>query len=94
MQYTKGKERLLAVLDELGAMASKKGNTAATELLNETHERLKNETITLVVLGEFKRGKSTFINALLGSKPVTHSHCPSDSHTHRYQIRAGYGGRL
>jgi len=33
----------------------------------ETRQRVRNNKFTLVVLGEFKRGKSTFINALLGS---------------------------
>ncbi len=34
--------------------------------LGETKTKLEEEAFNLVVLGQFKRGKSTFINALLG----------------------------
>lgn len=35
-------------------------------LIDEVLERLENDSFTVAVVGEFKRGKSTFINALLG----------------------------
>jgi len=35
--------------------------------LASLYERLTNERLQLAVLGQFKRGKSTFINALLGA---------------------------
>lgn len=60
------KESVLQTLDELVGMARGKDNAAAEGLLIEAAQRLENENITLVILGEFKRGKSTFINALLG----------------------------
>ncbi|MGC8494391.1 MAG: dynamin family protein [Syntrophobacteraceae bacterium] len=41
---------------------------AASKSLGETRIKLEEEAFNLVVLGEFKRGKSTFINALLGQK--------------------------
>ncbi|MBE0466100.1 MAG: dynamin family protein [Candidatus Desulforudis sp.] len=66
VEYTQQKGALLQVLDELARMAAEKENGSAESLLTEAAQRLKDETITLVVLGEFKRGKSTFINALLG----------------------------
>ena len=34
--------------------------------LRTLHRRLEHERLQLAVLGQFKRGKSTFINALLG----------------------------
>ena len=34
--------------------------------LNELYDDINNDSFNIVVLGEFKRGKSTFINALLG----------------------------
>lgn len=64
--YTFHKNSLLRVLSELIYFAKKKQNKLAASLLKETEERLIQETFTLVILGEFKRGKSTFINALLG----------------------------
>ncbi|MGC8491642.1 MAG: dynamin family protein [Syntrophobacteraceae bacterium] len=41
---------------------------AGAKSLEETQRKLEEEAFNLVVLGEFKRGKSTFINALLGEK--------------------------
>lgn len=37
-----------------------------TWYLNELYDDINNDSFNIVVLGEFKRGKSTFINALLG----------------------------
>lgn len=60
------KQTLLNTLEGLINIAGKQENHFAKELLKETRERFKKETFTLVILGEFKRGKSTFVNALLG----------------------------
>ena len=46
-------------LDYIG----KEARTASA--LKELQEDMDNDFFTVVVLGEFKRGKSTFINALL-----------------------------
>ena len=40
---------------------------AAYKSLKELQQDIDNDFFTVVVLGEFKRGKSTFINALLGN---------------------------
>lgn len=64
--YVLKKKRLLQVLARAADFATSKGNNPAASLLKESAERLTRETFTLVILGEFKRGKSTFINALLG----------------------------
>lgn len=40
----------------------------ASKLLNETLARLASQKLSVAVVGEFKRGKSTFINALLGQE--------------------------
>ncbi len=66
--YAKRKTALQKTVEELTAIVGQKGNRFAAELLAESAERLRQETITLVVLGEFKRGKSTLINALLGDR--------------------------
>lgn len=60
------KADLFKALEDLTEVAAQQENHFAVELLKETKERLSREVFTLVVLGEFKRGKSTFINALLG----------------------------
>ena len=41
---------------------------AASKSIGATRTKLEEEAFNLVVLGQFKRGKSTFINALLGQK--------------------------
>lgn len=41
---------------------------AITRQIENMREDIANDFFTIVVLGEFKRGKSTFINALLGEK--------------------------
>lgn len=38
----------------------------AARLIDEVRERVENDSFKVAVVGEFKRGKSTFINALLG----------------------------
>jgi len=36
------------------------------QLINTVLQKIKNESFSIAIVGEFKRGKSTFINALLG----------------------------
>lgn len=67
-QFVLRKNTLIQVLDQAAAFARQKEKTLAASLLIESRERLNQETFTLVILGEFKRGKSTFINALLGAQ--------------------------
>lgn len=40
----------------------------STILIDEVLKRIENDSFTVAVVGEFKRGKSTFINALLGQE--------------------------
>lgn len=61
---------MVNVLQELQVFSAKRGNAFAQTLLEESIRRLREESFTLVIMGEFKRGKSTFINALLGSELV------------------------
>ncbi|TEB17527.1 Bacterial dynamin-like protein [Pelotomaculum sp. FP] len=67
-QFVLRKNTMIQVLDQAVAFARQKENSLAASLLVESRERLIQETFTLVILGEFKRGKSTFINALLGAQ--------------------------
>jgi GTPase Era involved in 16S rRNA processing len=41
---------------------------AGKNRLNEISEKLSSEQFNLVIMGQFKRGKSTFINALIGAE--------------------------
>jgi len=61
-EYTRLREKILASFRALAAMAELPG-----ERLLELRQKLEQNVFDLVVLGQFKRGKTTLINALLGS---------------------------
>ncbi len=54
------------VLDELTGLASRLAPPSTLAALKDARERAATRSFNVVVLGEFKRGKSTLINALLG----------------------------
>ena len=60
--YPQLRERLIGIVAQLEGTV--RGVTSKS--LDETRIKLEEEAFNLVVLGQFKRGKSTFINALLG----------------------------
>jgi GTP-binding protein EngB required for normal cell division len=62
LQYSQAKEDLLGIIERLsGCVRDETGRSVAT-----AKAKLEEEVFNLVILGQFKRGKSTFINALLG----------------------------
>ncbi|MEJ5376448.1 MAG: dynamin family protein [bacterium] len=65
-QYKELRKNLLWGVEELKSFALHGGNKKAAESLEEISQKIKENRFYLVVLGEFKRGKTTFINALLG----------------------------
>jgi GTPase SAR1 family protein len=65
------------IIDAIDAgrhLAAARGRTDLDAHLGQTRDRLAARTVTVVVVGEFKRGKSTLINALL-----QHAVCPVDA---------------
>jgi GTP-binding protein EngB required for normal cell division len=63
--YVSIKNGLQIVIDELSGQ-----ELNGSRRLQELREKLIHQQFNLVVMGQFKRGKSTFINALLGSEIV------------------------
>src|SRR5205814_776937 len=62
------KAAIRSVLADLGALAERAGLPFVARDVRETRlPKLDGERFTVVVLGEFNHGKSTFINALLGA---------------------------
>ncbi len=62
------KQALLAELRETARLAEESGmHTLSGDLLLHRIPKLSEERFSLVVLGEFNHGKSTFVNALLGA---------------------------
>lgn len=59
---------LNAALTQLREIAQQLKTPETVSEVTAVQQRLTNHTFTLAVVGEFKRGKSTFINALLGKE--------------------------
>lgn len=67
MDATEEKKWLKKILQGLLQEDFVQENEAASAKLQELVQDIKNDFFVVVVLGEFKRGKSTFINALIGN---------------------------
>ena len=59
---------LLEAIHLVASLHIARRNTAASQRLNELEEKVRANMLQLVVLGQFKRGKTTLINALLGAE--------------------------
>ncbi len=66
-KHQEAKGELLKTASNLRSFAKGLDNQRALEYLDLLIDGLKGETFHLAVLGNFKRGKSTFINALIGA---------------------------
>ena len=73
-EFAEIKGRLFDVVDDLSKI-----NSNMDKRLGEITEKLTLEQFNLVVMGQFKRGKSTFINALIGAKILPTSIVPLTS---------------
>src|SRR4030043_1238376 len=62
-KYSHLKEELLKCIDSILTIQSITGG-----ICEELREKIENNVFNLVVLGQFKRGKTTLINALLGAE--------------------------
>lgn len=67
MNVAEGKKALSAQVSELLKQDFIALDDSVREKFQELQQDIDNDFFTVVVLGEFKRGKSTFINALLGN---------------------------
>jgi GTPase SAR1 family protein len=66
--YVKARDHLLENLDDLYRLAFHRKKEGAGKAIQELKDKLLEGRFNLAVLGQFKRGKTTFINALLGSQ--------------------------
>lgn len=67
MQREKRRETLLRLIEATEQMMTETNcNSKTRQDINVLKEDMKDDFFTVVVVGEFKRGKSTFVNALLG----------------------------
>ncbi|MUG98101.1 dynamin family protein [Scytonema sp. UIC 10036] len=66
IEYNKVEQTLVNDLNKLRGFAEKLKLTKSVELIDEVLKRVAERAFSVAIVGEFKRGKSTFINALLG----------------------------
>jgi small GTP-binding protein len=57
---------MISVLDELTSLAKNNSSTSLIQEIEEERKKLHEGTFYLVVVGQFKRGKTSLLNALLG----------------------------
>jgi hypothetical protein len=69
-------DRLAEIITEAGVLARDTGMPEFAAAAEELLERLKTGRVHLAVLGQFKRGKSTLLNALLGEPVLPSSVVP------------------
>lgn len=65
--YGEARDRLAAALARLAALAAARGEARVEGAARSLRRKLAEERFVVVVAGEFKRGKTTFVNALLGA---------------------------
>jgi hypothetical protein len=65
--FAEERERLRSCLHELAAFSVSRGAERLAEAVADLDTRLRENRFHAVVVGEFKRGKTTFVNALLGA---------------------------
>lgn len=68
MDLQREKESVLRLLSELTARPYAQAHAKVLRGLQELRGDMQGDFYTVVVLGEFKRGKSTLVNALLGTR--------------------------
>lgn len=68
IDYKRALFALVIDLRQLRSFSEKLNIENSIQLLDDVLKRIENDSFSVAVVGEFKRGKSTFINALLGKE--------------------------
>ena len=75
--YITKRDRLQSILSSIRVVLSDFNLKSKEEAVKADFYRLNDEKFNLVVVGEFSRGKSTFVNALLGRRMLPVSKSPT-----------------
>ncbi len=75
--YRQKATSLASYMKKISALGEELDMPSASEEVIRIKSRLEDETFHLVVVGEFSRGKSTFVNALLGRRILPSSKNPT-----------------
>ena len=65
-QQSESRRRVVIALEQLASLADERSDHATAERARSLVGRLRADVFNLAVVGQFKRGKTTLINALLG----------------------------
>jgi GTPase Era involved in 16S rRNA processing len=68
IEYNKVERTIVGDLNQLRNFSQKLKLTKSVDLIDEVLKRIAERIFSIAIVGEFKRGKSTFINALLGKE--------------------------
>ena len=77
--YSSKKDKILSILNNLKDITEKLNIKVVNENIIELFDKLRDDSFYLVVMGQFKRGKSTFINYILGENVLPTSAIPLTS---------------
>lgn len=67
-RFRENRESLKSVCEDLLVLARSKGRTDFVEDLQPALQLLNNDMLCIAVVGEFKGGKSTLVNAFIGAE--------------------------
>jgi predicted GTPase len=85
-QLNAQKQNFVYILEQLRSIAVSSGNPPWCNKIESMLARIRTDCFRVLVVGQFKRGKSTFINAMLGKKilPATAIPCTATIHQLKY----------
>src|SRR5581483_11213530 len=66
--YLRRRAALLGVIERIASVYATLGLTTATNALMQMRQHVAADSFKVMIVGEFNRGKSTTINAMLGQK--------------------------
>ncbi|WNS46312.1 dynamin family protein [Paenibacillus sp. MMS20-IR301] len=75
--YRARRKQIMDAIDEVGCTARELKAESVERVLQVTKEGLADDVFRIVVVGEFSRGKSTFVNGLLGRRVLPSSANPT-----------------
>lgn len=67
-EYAARQKRLTGIIQEASGLVQKLDMEHCAQTLQQLRQKISSDTFKIMVMGNFKNGKSTFINALLGQE--------------------------
>ena len=67
-EYAARQKRLTGIIQEASGLVQKLDMEHCAQVLQQLRQKISSDTFKIMVMGNFKNGKSTFINALLGQE--------------------------